>query len=138
MLIAFYYFYPTSNLPDKPVNITVKGKSNKDADSIIECLECSPKLFFNNQLVRQSANQSEKFTTNAKSQQHSVQFSWKAIEASKLTLFIETNLDKSEIDSGKTRFIEIGIIKSKTSSYVAEVFGCVADAQDNVFNLDSE
>ena len=101
----------------------MKGKSNKDADSIIECLECSPKLFFNNQLVKQSANQGNKSTIIENNQKHIVQFSWRAIEASKLTLFIETNLDKSELDAGKTRFIEIGIIKSKTLSYVAEVFG---------------
>lgn len=118
------YLYPTSNLPEnESVNITVKGKSNKDADSIIECLECSAKLFFNNRLVKQSGNPGNKSTIIENNQRHIVQFSWKAIEASKLTLFIETNLNKSQIESDKTRFIEIGIIKSKTLSWVADVFG---------------
>ena len=102
----------------------MKGKSNKDADSIIECLKCTPKLFYHNRLVSQSANLSGKLAiTGESNRQHVVQFSWKAIEASKLTLYIETNLDPTELDSSKTRFIEIGIIKSKTLSVIAEVFG---------------
>lgn len=135
----------------------MKGKSNKDPDKLLKCIDCSPKQFVNERLVAQSINlesfnrtrldnrrgnellvqqlnqhlnnltssdhQLTKRETITDKQEHTVRFQWKAIEASKLTLYIETNLDKNETDNSRTRFIEIGIIKSRNLSVIADIVG---------------